>query len=62
MNPSDRHHIHGPLRPMDAEPPAGSVRPKIPRPSQDRTRIVIALASFWLAMAILCLLLSCSGS
>ena len=57
MNDAERHRVHGPLQPMDPRSPAGPVMPKTPRPSPARTRIAIALASFWCAMAILSLLL-----
>ncbi|WP_288413803.1 hypothetical protein [uncultured Novosphingobium sp.] len=57
MTDADRLRIHGRLQPMDHQPPAGPSGRKTPRPSRDRTRIAIALACFWSAMAILSLLL-----
>lgn len=56
MNPADRPHYHGRVRPMDNEPPAGRAPNSTPRSARDRILTAIALASFWLVMAVLCLI------
>ncbi len=57
MNPADRPHFHGHLRPMDHQPPAGPA-PVAPA-ALARTRIVVALSGLGLvAAAILLALLS----
>lgn len=56
MNPADRPHYHGRVRPMDNPPPVGSAPASTPRTARNRIWTVIALASFWLVVAVLCLI------
>jgi hypothetical protein len=56
MNPADRSHFDGRVRPMDNPPPAGSAPNCTPRAARNRIWTVIAINSFWLVMAVLCLI------